>query len=58
MEEYNTNVTIMTVVADLMVDRVIEKILNNIGDNEGKIFVYEVKEAIDIKSKKRGESAL
>jgi len=58
MEEYNTNVTIMTVVADSMVDRVIERILNNIGDNEGKIFVYDVKEAIDIKTKKRGESVL
>jgi nitrogen regulatory protein P-II 1 len=58
MEEYNTNVTIMTVVADSMVDRVVERILNNIGDNEGKIFVYDVKEAIDIKTKKRGESVL
>ena len=58
MEEYNTNVTIMTVVADSMVDRVVERILNNIGDNEGKIFVYEIKDAIDIKSKRRGESAL
>jgi nitrogen regulatory protein P-II 1 len=58
MEEYNTNVTIMTVVADSMVEKVIEKMLNNIGDNEGKIFVYEVKEVIDIKSKTRGESAL
>ena len=58
MEEYNTNVTIMTVVADSMVDRVIERILNNMEDNEGKIFVYEVNEVIDIKSKGRGESAL
>jgi nitrogen regulatory protein PII len=58
MEEYNTNVTIMTVVADSMVDRVIERILNNMEDNEGKIFVYDVKEAIDIKSKGRGESVL
>ena len=58
MEEYNTNVTIMTVVADSMVDRVIETILNNMEDNEGKIFVYEVNEVIDIKSKTRGESAL
>jgi hypothetical protein len=41
-----------------VVDRVIERILNNIGDNEGKIFVYDVKEAIDIKTKKRGESVL
>jgi nitrogen regulatory protein PII len=58
MEEYNTNVTIMTVVADSMVDRVIERILNNMKDNEGKIFIYDVKEAIDIKSKGRGESVL
>jgi nitrogen regulatory protein PII len=56
MEEYNTNVTIMTVVEDSMADRVIERILNNADD--GKIFVYDVTEAIDIKSKKHGESAL
>ena len=41
-----------------MADRVIESILNNTRDEEGKIFVYDVKEAIDIKSKRRGESAL
>ena len=58
MEEYNTNVTIMTVVADSIVDRVIERILSNMEDNEGKIFVYEVNEVIDIKSRTRGESAL
>ena len=58
MEQYNTNVTIMTVVADSMVDRLVQRILNNIRDNEGKIFVYEVNEVIDIKSKRRGESAL
>ncbi|MFL6457951.1 MAG: P-II family nitrogen regulator [Nitrososphaeraceae archaeon] len=58
MEEYNTNVTIMTVVADSMLDIAIERILNNIEDNEGKIFLYEVNEVIDIKSKRRGESAL
>jgi nitrogen regulatory protein P-II 1 len=56
MEEYNTNITIMTVVEDSMADRVIERFLNNADD--GKIFVYDVKEAIDIKSKRRGESAL
>ncbi len=58
MEEYSTNVTIMTVMADSMVDRLVQRILNNIRDNEGKIFVYEVNEFIDIKSKRRGESAL
>jgi nitrogen regulatory protein PII len=58
MEQYNTNVTIMTVVADSMVDRLIERILNNTEDKDRKIFVYEVNEVIDIKSKRRGESAL
>jgi nitrogen regulatory protein P-II 1 len=58
MEEYNTNVTIMTIVTDSMVDRVIKRILNNMEDNEGKIFVYDVKETIDIKSKGCRESAL
>ena len=58
MEQYNTNVTIMTVVADSMVDRLIERILNNAEDKDGKIFVYEVNKVIDIKSKRRGESAL
>jgi nitrogen regulatory protein P-II 1 len=58
MEEYNTNVTIMTIVTDSMVDRVIKRILNNMEDNEGKIFVYDVKETINIKSKGCRESAL
>jgi nitrogen regulatory protein P-II 1 len=57
MEEHSTNVSILTVVADSIVDSVIQRILN-IGDNEGKIFVSEVQDAIDIKSKRRGESAL
>jgi nitrogen regulatory protein P-II 1 len=58
IEEYNANITIMTVVADSMLDIAIERILNNMEYNEGKIFVYEVNEVIDIKSKRRGESAL
>jgi len=58
MEEYNIHVTIRTVVADSMADRVVERVLNNIGQAEGKIFIYEVKDAIDLKSKRRGESVL
>lgn len=58
MEEYNSYVVIMTVVTDSMVDKAVERILDNIGHNEGKIFVYEIKDAIDIRSKRRGESAL
>ena len=57
MEEYSTNVSISTVVADSMVDTVIQSILN-IGQIEGKIFVYGVQDAIDMKSKIHGESAL
>src|SRR5262245_2359721 len=57
MEEYSTNISISTVVSDSMVDSVIQRILS-IGESEGKIFVYEALDAIDIKSKRRGESAL
>lgn len=57
IEEYCTNISISTVVTDSIVDSVIQRILS-IGDSEGKIFVYEVLDAIDIKSKRRGESAL
>jgi nitrogen regulatory protein P-II 1 len=58
IEEFNTNVTVMTIVNDSMVDRVIEQILNYSYDTEGKIFVSEVNDAIDIKTKRRGDSAL
>src|ERR687887_2423610 len=39
MEEYNANVTIMTVVADSMVDRLIERILTTRKTKMGK-FLY------------------
>ena len=58
IEEFNTNVTVMTIVNDSMVDRVIEQILNYTYGTEGKIFVSEVSDAIDIKTKRRGDSAL
>ena len=57
-EVFNENATILTVVADSMTDKVVEKILNNTYGGEGIVFVYEVKDAIDIKSKKRGDSIL
>lgn len=58
-EEFTENVTIMTVVQDSMTDKVIEKILGNTAiGNEGIIFVCEVKDAIDINTKKRGDSTL
>ena len=46
MEEYSTNVSIMTVVADSKVDIVIDRILNNIGDNGGQ----RLKSSTDSKS--------
>lgn len=58
-EEFTESVTIMTIVPDSMTDEVVEKILGRItSDTEGIIFVYEVKDAIDIKTKKRGDSVL
>jgi nitrogen regulatory protein PII len=45
------------VVPDSIVDNVIQRILS-VADSEGKIFVYEALDAIDMKSKRRGESAL
>jgi nitrogen regulatory protein P-II 1 len=58
IEEFNTNVTVMTIVNDSMVDRVIEQILNYSYDTQGKIFISEVNDAIDIKTKRRGDSAI
>lgn len=57
-EEFNINVTIMTVVPDLMEDKVVGKILEMIGGNDGRIFVHDIKEAIDIKTKQRGDAVL
>lgn len=58
-EEFTESVTIMTVVPDSTMDVVVEKILGRITNGtEGIIFVYEVKDAIDIKTKKRGDSVL
>ena len=57
-EEFNVNLTIVTVVPDSMVDNVVEKILYAAGGSEGKIFVYDVFDAIDIRTKSRGDSIL
>ena len=59
--EFNVNATIVVVTNDSMADKVIEKILESTGTGlagEGKIFVSEVDEVIDIGSKQRGEGAL
>ena len=59
--EFNVNSTIVVVSNDSMADNVISKILESTSTGlagEGKIFVSDVDEVIDIGSKQRGEGAL
>jgi nitrogen regulatory protein P-II 1 len=59
--EFNQNATIVVVTKDSMADKVIEKILESTSSGlagEGKIFVSDVDEVIDIGSNQRGEGAL
>jgi nitrogen regulatory protein P-II 1 len=59
--EFNVNVTIMVVVNDTMLERVVDKLISSAGTGlagEGKIFVSEVDDVVDIGSSKRGEAAL
>ena len=59
--EFNINSTIVVVTKDSMVDSVISKILDSTSSGlagEGKIFVSDVDEAVDIGSKQRGEGAI
>lgn len=59
--EFNMNATIVVVTNDSMADKVVEKILESTSTGltgEGKIFVSDVEEVIDIGSKQRGEATL
>jgi nitrogen regulatory protein P-II 1 len=59
--EFNVNATIVVVTKDSVAPKVIEKILESTSTGlagEGKIFVSDVDEVVDIGSKKRGENAL
>ncbi len=58
---YNLSTNIFAVVKDDMVDKVINAITSNASTGlagEGKVFVYNVEDAIDVGTKKRGESSL
>jgi len=58
---YNVNVNIFVVVHDNMVDKVVDAITSHASTGmvgEGKIFIYNVDDAIDVGTKKRGESSL
>jgi|ERR1051326_6105612 nitrogen regulatory protein P-II 1 len=58
---FNINSTIVVVVNDSMAEKVIDKILESTSSGlkgEGKIFLSDVDDAIDIGSKTRGEKAI
>ena len=59
--EFNVNSTIVVVTNDSMANQVIDKILESTSSGlkgEGKIFISDIDDVIDIGSKKRGEGAL
>jgi nitrogen regulatory protein P-II 1 len=59
--EFNVNATVVIVTKDSMVTKVIEKILESTSTGlagEGKIFVSDMDEVVDIGTKQRGEQAL
>jgi nitrogen regulatory protein P-II 1 len=59
--EFNVNATIVVVTKDSMVDTVISKILDSASSGlagEGKIFVSDIDDVVDIGTKQRGEGAL
>jgi nitrogen regulatory protein P-II 1 len=59
--EFNVNATIVVVTRDSMVDDVISKILDSASSGlagEGKIFVSDIDDVVDIGTKQRGEGAL
>jgi len=59
--EFNVNATIVIVTKESAVNRVIEKLLESTSSGlagEGKIFVSDVDDVVDIGSRQRGESAL
>jgi nitrogen regulatory protein P-II 1 len=61
LSAYNVNVNIYVVVHDNMVEKVVDAITSHAStgmSGEGKIFVYNVDDAIDVGTKKRGESSL
>ena len=53
--EFSSNVLIMAIVDDSMEEKVIEAIRKN-SNTDGKIFVSELSDAIDIRTGQRGET--
>jgi nitrogen regulatory protein P-II 1 len=59
--EFNLNATLVVVTRDSAVENILNTILENSSTGlkgEGKIFVYDLDDAIDIGSRSRGEAAI
>jgi nitrogen regulatory protein P-II 1 len=59
--EFNLNATLVVVVKDEVVDNILNAILENSSTGlkgEGKIFICDLDDAVDIGSRTRGESAI
>jgi len=59
--EFNLNAMLVVVAQDSAVDSILNTILENSSTGlkgEGKIFVYDLDDAVDIGSKSRGEAAI
>ncbi len=59
--EFHARTLIITVVDDSLVNKVIDAIVNVTSTGspgDGKIFIYDVSDAVDIGSKKRGKEAI
>jgi nitrogen regulatory protein P-II 1 len=59
--EFNLNATLIVVAQDSTVENILDTILENCSTGlkgEGKIFVYDLDDAVDIGSKSRGEAAI
>jgi nitrogen regulatory protein P-II 1 len=56
--EYIPGTKVEVVVKDEQVEELITNILNRLGNTSGKIFVTDVPTVVDIRTSKRGESAL
>lgn len=59
--EFNVNSTIVLVANDSMVDKIVDTIIGSTSTGlvgEGKVFISDVDDAVDIGSNKRGESAI
>ncbi len=58
---YNVNVDLFVIVPDNKVEQIVQTIISNTSTGvagEGKIFISNIEEAVDVGTKKRGEPSL